>query len=349
PGDGGSQLKAKLTGKPEVVHFWCARRTDNYFDLWLNLKLFLPAAIGCWIDNMKLQYNITTNETTNMPGVLVQVPGFGNTTTVEWLDASKASEGRYFSDIVEALVPLGYRRGKNIVGAPYDWRRAPNELQSYYANLRKLIEETYYYNGNKKVVIVAHSMGNPVMLYFYNNLVKQEWKDKFILSHVSISGAWGGSMQVIRLLASGYNMNHYRIFLPPNALRTMQRSFTSSAFLFPSYNIWDKEEVLVKVGDKNYTLQNVEEFFNDIKYEIGWYQYQNTAFLLKDLHAPNVEVHCIYGFGIDTPENFEWSTWWFPDYQPSTKYGDGDGTVNRRSLEACRKWVDKNGNKKVPI
>ncbi|VDK32129.1 unnamed protein product [Gongylonema pulchrum] len=126
PGDGGAQLQAKLTGKPEVVHYWCAKKSDDFFDLWLNLELFLPGVIGCWADNMKLVYNTTTNRTSDMPGVIIRVPGFGNTSTVEWLDNSKRSEGRYFTDIVEALVPLGYRRGKSIVGAPLDWRRAPS-------------------------------------------------------------------------------------------------------------------------------------------------------------------------------------------------------------------------------
>lgn len=72
-------------------------------------------------------YNRTTNKTSSMPGVLIDVPGFQNTSTMEWLDTSKASEGRYFTDIVEALLPLGYRRGENIVGAPYDWRQAPSK------------------------------------------------------------------------------------------------------------------------------------------------------------------------------------------------------------------------------
>lgn len=38
-------------------------------------------------------------------------------------------------------------------------------------------------------------------------------------------------------------MNQYRILLPPSSLREMQRSFTSSTFLFPSYNVWSKDEV----------------------------------------------------------------------------------------------------------
>lgn len=76
---------------------------------------------------------------------------------------------------------------------------------------------------------------------------------------------------------------------------------------------------------------------------------QNSLIVCCHLTIWKTQVHCIYGYGIDTPETFEWSKSWFPDYQPSTNYGDGDGTVNRRSLEACGKWIGKNDGKKVLI
>lgn len=53
PGDGGSQIEAKLVGKPAVVHYVCQKATADYFDMWLNLELFLPYVIDCWVDNMK--------------------------------------------------------------------------------------------------------------------------------------------------------------------------------------------------------------------------------------------------------------------------------------------------------
>ena len=31
----------------------------------------------------------------------------------------------------------------------------------------------------------------------------------------------------------------------------------------------------------------------------------------------------------------------FPDKQPTVTYGDGDGIVNKRSLEACNKWSQR--------
>uniref|UniRef100_A0A914VNE4 Uncharacterized protein n=1 Tax=Plectus sambesii TaxID=2011161 RepID=A0A914VNE4_9BILA len=348
PGDGGSQIEAKLVGKPEVVHYVCQKVTQDYFDLWLNLELFLPYVIDCWVDNMKLFFNETTNKTENSPGVVTRVPGWGNTSTVEWLDPSKSSSGLYYTTLVEKMVTLGYRRGKDVVGAPYDWRHGPGQFDNYFDKLKELIENTYRYNGNKKVVVVGHSMGNPVMLYFYNSLVTQEWKDKFIRSHVSMAGAWGGSLKIMKLFASGYNMGHYRIVLPPSKLRTMQRSFGSSAFLMPSYNLWDRSEVLASSPERNYTLANLEQFFTDINFEDGYRMYKQNAFMLGNLSGPGVEVHCIYSLGMDTPERFEWSKGYFPDYPPTTiHFGEGDGTVNQRSLETCLKWAENNNNKPV--
>nr|CDJ86003.1 Lecithin:cholesterol acyltransferase domain containing protein [Haemonchus contortus] len=346
PGDGGSQLEANLTGKPTVVHYICSKQTTDYFDLWLNLELFTPLVIDCWVDNMMLVFNSTSGMSSNMPGVDIRVPGFGGTSTVEWLDKSKASQGLYFYTIVDMMVSWGYRRGKNIIGAPFDWRRSPNELTIYFDLLKTTIETTYRYNGNTKVITLGHSMGNPIMLYFFNNIVDQAWKDKFIQSHVSLAGAWGGSMQLVRLFASGYNMNYYRVILPPSSLRGMQRSFTSSAFLFPSRAVWNDTEVLASTAEKNYTMANVQEFFHDINYPTGWEQYKVAAQLNGDLHAPGVKLHCIYGTGIATAEQFTWPKGYFPDYQPYVMYGDGDGTVNRRSAEVCLGWNKTNNNGK---
>lgn len=48
PGDGGSQVDAKLD-KPEVVHYICNKKTDDYFNTWLNLELLVPVAIDCLV------------------------------------------------------------------------------------------------------------------------------------------------------------------------------------------------------------------------------------------------------------------------------------------------------------
>lgn len=49
PGDGGSRLQAKLD-RNEVQHYYCEKKSGDWFDLWLNLSLLVPFALDCWMD-----------------------------------------------------------------------------------------------------------------------------------------------------------------------------------------------------------------------------------------------------------------------------------------------------------
>ena len=132
PGDGGSQLEAKLN-KSNVPHYFCDRQTMDYFSVWLNLELLVPFIIDCWVDNMKLIYDNQTRTTHDNDGVQIRVPGFGNTTTVEYVDPSRLPISGYFGQMVEHLVmEFGYERGQNIRGAPYDFRKAPSLYFSFF-------------------------------------------------------------------------------------------------------------------------------------------------------------------------------------------------------------------------
>ncbi|KAE9411736.1 hypothetical protein Angca_007960, partial [Angiostrongylus cantonensis] len=57
-------------------------------------------------------------------------------------------------------------------------------------------------------------------------------------------------------------------------------------------------------------------------------------------------MHCLYGIGIETPKQFSWTKGYFPDYPPNVSNEDGDGTVNRRSAEVCRRWNETNNQGK---
>lgn len=115
-------------------------------------------------------------------------------------------------------------------------------------------------------------------------------------------------------------MDYYRVILPPSSLRPMQRSFTSSAFLFPSSKVWGPNEPLAVTADRNYTVNDVETFFKDIGYEIGFEQYKMASpTLISDY--PGVKIHCIYGHNVQTPELLTWTRGYFPDYQPTITYG----------------------------
>lgn len=130
PGDGGSQVDAKLN-KPSTVHYICDKTTKDWFNLWLNLELLAPLIIDCWTDNAKLRYDNVTRKTSNAPGVEIRIPGWGTPDVVEYIDPSQAKQGAYFKEIGNALVRSGYVRNVSMRGAPYDFRKGPSKFQNF--------------------------------------------------------------------------------------------------------------------------------------------------------------------------------------------------------------------------
>ncbi|XP_068241511.1 lysosomal phospholipase A and acyltransferase-like [Palaemon carinicauda] len=334
PGDGGSQMEAKLN-KSQTIHYICSKMTD-WFDLWLNMELLVPYVIDCWVDNMKLVYDNVTRTTSNSEGVETRIPGFGNSTTVEWLDPSQRSPTGYFKDIVNALVSLGYERGVTVRGAPFDFRKAPNEHSEYFLKLRRLIEETYQYSGHK-VMLILHSMGAPMIRYFLKHQ-PQHWKNKHIETVVSLAGAWGGSVKAVKVFTAGDNLGIYVISAVK--VRDEQRSAPSLAFLLPSPELWGPDDHFIETDTMNVSTANLKDMFDALDLPDAYEMYLDTKDLINNAPAPGVEVHCLHGVGVDTVEKLVYTKKGsFPD-SPNLVYGDGDGTVNVRSAELCLKWKD---------
>ena len=82
------------------------------------------------------------------------------------------------------------------------WVPVSDEMGDFVKQLRDLIEFTYRANGGKRVVLVAHSMGNLHALYLLNQQ-SQAWKDKYIRLFIAVSAPWAGTVKTLRLMASG--------------------------------------------------------------------------------------------------------------------------------------------------
>lgn len=284
---------------------------------------------------MKLVYNSTTRRTQTPPGVETRVDGFGSSESVEFVDPAKVIGTSYFDTLVKQLVGLGYERNRNIFGAPYDFRRAPNELQDYFRDLKSLVERAYRDNNDEKVALICHSMGCLNGLYFLNSQT-QTWKDKHIRMLVSLSGVWGGSVKAMKAFASGDNFGV--LVIPSLSLRKDVRTFPSLAYLLPSKDVWPEEATLIKNRNKSYTVNDYKRFFQDINYPIGYEMWLDVHNLTSPRSAPHVEVHCLHGHKVSTIEQLDYQLGEFPDTKPKMKLGNGDGTVNLISLQACTKW-----------
>jgi len=366
PGLGGSQLEARQTiWKPWSTPTLC--RKIGWFSAWVNTMRMSCSNVtplcplNCTVDDLRLVYDEATHTTSNSPGVEVRVPGFGSTETVEYLVPNRFGQhishkhSNYYKTIADALVELGYTRDVNIRGAPYDFRKAPHEMGDFFEDLVKLIEDTYTLNGNSRVILMAHSMGNLYSLYLLNRM-SQEWKDTYIQSFVAIAAPWGGAVKPVKAMVSGDNMDavislgeHDLVLVDTTVIRPLERSMPSMAWLMPSEGFWQDDEVLVKAPHYNYTVADYRRLFQDIGFMDGWSMRQDTSELLLDLSPPGVEVFAMYGIGVETYGALDYTQnkvgLWY-DEDPTVLYGDGDGTVNRRSCEGSLRW---DGNQKQPV
>lgn len=341
PGNGGSQIWARLNRTLPPPHFFCSRHA-NEFELWLDIRELVPEVIDCFVDNMRLVYNSTTKKTSNSEGVFTDIPGFGDTNTIEYFDSSGFSYSSYFAPIVRSLVTLGFTRGVNLRGAPYDFRRGLDEQDDFFANLTRLVIETYEANNQTKVVFITHSMGGPFALYWLHQQTA-EFKAKYIRSMVNIAAPWGGAIKALRLMISGDNIDVYVV--SPIRVRPYQRSVPSTAFVMPSINFWSKDEVVVVSAQRNYTAYDYEALFNDIQYPLGYEYWLNNKDLLNELKPPEIEIHQLYGSHMPTPGVLLYNNRTFPDLQPVVLPDNGDGTVNMRSLLGFQNWEDKQKEK----
>jgi len=334
PGDGGSQVEGRLN-KTSVVHYMCSK-TSDWYTLWLNLEQMIPTLVDCWVENMKLKYDNMTRTTMDNDGVETRIPGFGNTTTVEWLDPSQRGFSMYFANIVSHLLPQGYERGVNIRGAPYDFRRAANEHGEYFVKVKNLVEETYQANNQTPVILLTHSMGSPMMLYFLLHQ-SQAWKSQYIRCLTTLAGPWGGTVRAVKIFAVGDNLESW--LLSEKKLMWQQRTSPSLAWLMPQLGFWEPDEVLVETPEKNYTVMDYQKLFSDLEEPHAMMMREDTEHLLSGLPPPQVEVFCVHGSGVDTTEKLVYKEGEFPGSDPSLILkGNGDGTVNWRSLIGCTRW-----------
>lgn len=134
---------------------------------------------------------------------------------------------------------------------------------------------------------------------------------------------------MLNLCNTGDDLGAY--FLRESVLRNEQITSPSLGWLLPSKLFWKDTEILVQSDQKNYTLNDLEQYFmygesfreplcplhfsfanifkkifvcRDIDVPNAWeFRKDNEKYQL-DFTAPGVEVHCLYGSKVNTVEKF---------------------------------------------
>lgn len=119
-----------------------------------------------------------------------------------------------WSKLIENLADLGYD-ASSMSMMSYDWRLSyplVEKRDGYFTKLKYQIEAMHKTAG-KKVVIAAHSMGSPLMVYFFTWVTKDEkdggggggsdWVDQHVHAFVNIAGPMLGVIKAAPALLSG--------------------------------------------------------------------------------------------------------------------------------------------------
>jgi len=239
----------------------------------------------------------------------------------------------------------------SVRGAPYDFRYAPHSQSEYFDNLRRLVEETYSANGGRKVILLAYSLGGLLATYFLSEQ-PAEWKDRYVAALVSVNTPWAGAVVIAERHAAGINWEIDAI--DRLVVRGQLRSYETGILLLPNRRVWTPDDVIVSTPSRNFTVDDYEDFFDAIGHNEGplvLKAMRNTPQYARFLvDHPGVPIHCLHGAGVDTPEMLVYDTDDdFPDKRPREVMGDGDGTVNLRSLKACSSWIGMDENHPVIV
>lgn len=151
-----------------------------------------------------------------------------------------------------------------------------------------------------------------------------------------MSGVFGGTVKSLGALVSG--IHEIPGFGSAKLITELARTLPSAVSLLPYTSLWGQNETLISTPSYKYTVNDIHKIFKDIGYENGTRMYSQLQNVTNDFSPPNVTHYCFYGTHVPTIESVAYSDD-FADVKPA--HGDGDGTVNYRSLKSCQLWQAK--------
>ncbi|EPS60722.1 hypothetical protein M569_14079, partial [Genlisea aurea] len=363
PGSGGNQLEARLTEGYKPSSLTCNRwyplkkDPDGWFRIWFDPTVLFGPFTRCFNRRMKLHFDPEEDDYRNAPGVETRVPYFGDVQGLLYLNPNLKGITSYMEPLVKSLEKLGYRNGENLFGAPYDFRHGlaaeghPCGVGSkFLADLRNLIESASESNGGNPAILISHSLGGLLALQLLSRS-PISWRKKYVKHLVALAAPWGGTVKAMLTFASGNTLGIP--FVDPLLVREEQRSSETNLWVMPSPAVFNTSDPLVITPNGSYTSGDVARFLEDIGYPEGVGPYRTRILPLvlgqQSMRPPEIPITCIVGSGVKTPEILFYGEGGF-EKTPEMAYGDGDGTVNMKSLLALETaWRETATNQSVKV
>lgn len=352
PGFTASSIEYKLTKKRSSFPD-CPTDTDDWEVLWLDTSLLANQTKAvCFVEDMEVQ--VMNNRLQNFPGVATRPRDFGGVEGMEYQDLNRKVPA-YYKIVIDSLRAAGWVVGETMFGAPYDWRFGGVRVDTYFTDLKNLVENAFNIN-NKRVNIYAHSMGPSVVLYFLNQQT-QAWKDKYIRSFICVVPVWSGNVVSVWNAIGGLDCKAAWGADCPGAegalgkffLREVGTNLPGMYWTFPlpgkgaDDGSWDRNEVIIKTPSKEYTAYDMTKLLTDLGFERQSNMQKIVAGSLTNFlsNPPMVDTYVYYGSEVKTPSKFVYDKDFKPTFpgqplpeQKTIEYNttdDGDGVVPLRS------------------
>jgi lecithin-cholesterol acyltransferase len=230
------------------------------------------------------------------PGVKVTIPNYGQ-------PASAPVYGSFYA----ALEAAGYKAGRDLVVAGYDFRLTP-DLAGFLPRTERLIEQTWRRNHHRPVRLVGHSNG-PLYAEYLLTHVSPRWKHKYIQGFSALAGNFPGQGATWSWVFTGVEVRS--AFSLPTTLATA-RSSARLVALSPSTwmsasdpSVFGRREVIIKddATGRSYTPVDTDRLLRDaglesiramVDHYIGFVKFDDRK------HFPNVDVSAEKGSGLAT-------------------------------------------------
>ena len=154
------------------------------------------------------------------------------------------------------------------------------------------VEDIFCLN-NKRVVIIAHSLGGLLMYIMLVEYCTQQWKEKYIDRLITVSAPFGGCSVSLKAVLSGYDK------LPGTLKHRYKKAFKSATgivYTFPNEHSYAMHETLFEDKDngKAYKLGSddiVPDIVPDVLHKV-WQENANdyVASYLKNTGVPTTIV-----------------------------------------------------------
>jgi hypothetical protein len=190
----------------------------------------------------------------------------------------------------------------------------------------------YALQNSSKVALIGHSYGCNVAHTFLRRM-SSSWKAQYIQGFLSLSGPFAGSFDALLAQLSGsFSQSHGLGFSAAN-IAALARNVTSINYLIPAANLYDADQVIVRLGDTNYTHVQLDLLLqtHGLAAVAEWRKLIADA----DMGPPEVATACLRGYNVTTPFTIHYRDGTFNNAPTNLDMtlADGDGIVPSSSLK----------------